>query len=69
MAPLILDIKEDEEDTDHHGDDDADNHEQATVHPAAVPQGVRFSFEHFVFSFTLPAVITVYGVCPPSGTH
>ena len=49
MAPLILDIEEDKEDTDHHGDDDADNHKQATVHPAAGPQGVRFGFEHFVF--------------------
>ena len=46
MAPLILDIEEDEEDTDHHGDDDADNHQQATVHPAAGPQGVRLPPRH-----------------------
>ena len=31
MAPLILDIEEDEEDTDHHGDNDADHHHQASL--------------------------------------
>ena len=39
-APLILDIEEDKEDTDHHGDDDGDNHKQATVHPATGPQAL-----------------------------
>jgi hypothetical protein len=34
MAPLILDIEEDKEDTDYHGDDDADNHDEAIVNPA-----------------------------------
>ena len=35
MAPLILDIEEDEEDADHHGGNDADHHHQTTVHPPA----------------------------------
>ena len=45
MAPLILNIEEDQEHTDNHGDDDADHHHQATVHPAAHPQIVRFGGE------------------------
>ena len=38
MAPFVLNIEEDEEDTDDHGYDDADDDHQATVHPATCPQ-------------------------------
>ena len=48
MAPLILNIEEDQEHTDHHGEDDADHHHKATVHPAAHPQIVRFGGGHLV---------------------
>ena len=48
MAPLILDIEEDKEDTDDHGDDDADNN-QTTVHPATGSEIVRFSCVHAQF--------------------
>ena len=57
MAPLILDIEEDEEDTDHHGDNDADHHHQTTVHPPACSQVVRFGGIHLPSSssvFVLP---------------
>ena len=53
MAPLILDIEEDKEDTDHHGDDDGDNHQQTTVHPAAEPQVVRSHAQHLRTSFSV----------------
>jgi hypothetical protein len=43
MAPLILDIEEDKEDTDHHGDNDTDNKNQTAVHPTAGSEIVRFS--------------------------
>ena len=46
MAPLILHIEEDKEDTDHHGDNNADNVNQATVHPAAREQLQRLSPGH-----------------------
>ena len=46
MAPLILDIEEDKEDTDHHGDDDADNHDEATVNPAAGWEVARLPSRH-----------------------
>ena len=46
MAPLILDIEEDKEDSDHHGYDDADNHHQAAIQPTACPQIVRFVGKH-----------------------
>ena len=48
MAPLILNLEEDQEHTDHHGDYDTDHHHQATVHPAAHPKIVRFGGEHLV---------------------
>ena len=38
MAPLVLDIEENKEDADDHGDDDADHDYQATIHPATCPQ-------------------------------
>ena len=65
MAPLILNIEEDQEHTDHHGEDDADHHHQATVHPAAHPQIVRFGGEHLV----CPQIVRFGGdhlVCPPT---
>ena len=46
MAPLILDIEKNEEYTDHHGDNDADHHQETTVHPAASTQVVRFLVKH-----------------------
>ena len=49
MAPLILDIEEDKEDTDDHGDDDADNNNQTAVHPATGSEIVRFSCVHAQF--------------------
>ena len=46
MTPLILDIEEDKEDTDHHGDDDADNHNEATVNPATGCEVARLPSRH-----------------------
>ena len=46
MAPLVLDIEEDKEDADHHGDDDADNNHQTTIQPAAGSQIVRLIGKH-----------------------
>ena len=43
MAPLILDIEEDKEDTNHHGDNDADNNNETTIHPAAGSYRVIFN--------------------------
>ena len=48
LAPLILHIEEDKEDTDDHGDDDADNN-QTAVHPATGSEIVRFSCVHAQF--------------------
>ena len=48
MTPFILHIEEDHEDTDHHGEDDADNHHEATVHPHTCLQTHRFSHQHFI---------------------
>ena len=50
MTPFILNIEEDKEDADDHRDDDADHDHQATVHQAAGPQVLRFSWKHFCFA-------------------
>ena len=42
MAPLILDIEEDKEDTNQHGDNDEDNNHETTIHPATGSEIVRF---------------------------
>jgi hypothetical protein len=46
MAPLILDIEEDKEDTDHHADNYAHNNYETTIHPATSSEIVRFDATH-----------------------
>ena len=46
MAPLLLYIEEDKEDTDHHGKNNTDHHNQTTVQPAAGSETVGFVRVH-----------------------
>ena len=50
MAPLILNIEEDKEDTANHGNNDEDNDKQPTVKPDTGPQIAKTSFTHCVFN-------------------
>ena len=70
MTPLILDIEEDQEDTEQHGEDDADHHQEPTVHPAASPQVLTFHTQHVWKSsqYLLPLIFPFSVGVTPSDT-